>query len=452
MTTIRFARTALAFAIVIAATVTSAGAQTNDEVFLGLQWNFSTPGARANGMGRSFIGVADDATAAVTNPAGLLNLTRPQTYGEYKNTQLKTDRLASITSLQTLQPTTFESTVNSLSFLSASLPINSKLAAGFSIQRFLDYHEVYNIAARRVPGTPDSDPRFFFPVNGNADFTATSFGGSVAYAVMPSLKVGVTIAGNMLKADSDQIRTDFVQGPTFRSNPNDVVPSAILANQTSIHDKQNAISATIGVLYTVNDMVSAGFTYDRSPRFNTSVNYQFNPGYRTPPGTTGTNQPLQQGTGFPKAVAINVPDRFGGGVAVRPIPKLLIAADAVRINYSSLTKSTTIIFNLSLTGNEYVTPDVTELHAGAEYNVYSVNGNPIFVRGGVFTNPNHQSTFTGNTDSAFNQSQAIIFNTLPGKDETRGTAGVGIALGPRAQADAAYVFGKEFVLSAAIRF
>src|SRR5205814_7244177 len=111
MTKIRAVRVVLVLLMACFGATALADAQTNDEVpYPQLQWNFSTPGARANGMGRSFIGLADDATAAITNPAGLMNLTRPQVYVEYKNTKLKTDRLADPESLFTLQPTTFEST------------------------------------------------------------------------------------------------------------------------------------------------------------------------------------------------------------------------------------------------------------------------------------------------------------------------------------------------------
>ena len=39
------------------------------------QFNLSTPGARSLGMGGAFLALADDATAAYTNPAGLTNLT-----------------------------------------------------------------------------------------------------------------------------------------------------------------------------------------------------------------------------------------------------------------------------------------------------------------------------------------------------------------------------------------
>ena len=131
---------------------------------------------------------------------------------------------------------------------------------------------------------------------------------------------------------------------------------------------------------------------------------------------------------------------------------LLLAGYLVQINYSSLSQPTTLVFFPSLTGNEYVTPNVTEVHVGAEYNVYTLKGNPLLIRAGVFTNPNHLVSFTGTSDPAINASETAKYNLLPRKDETSGTFGVGIALGPRAQIDAAYVFNKEFVLSSAIRF
>jgi long-chain fatty acid transport protein len=43
-----------------------------------LQFSFSNPGARSLGMGGAFAAVADDATAAFANPAGLTQLTRPE--------------------------------------------------------------------------------------------------------------------------------------------------------------------------------------------------------------------------------------------------------------------------------------------------------------------------------------------------------------------------------------
>lgn len=43
-----------------------------------MQWRVVTPGARAVAMGKTSLGIADDATAAASDPAGLSNLLHPE--------------------------------------------------------------------------------------------------------------------------------------------------------------------------------------------------------------------------------------------------------------------------------------------------------------------------------------------------------------------------------------
>src|ERR1019366_1154494 len=175
-----------------------AAAQTNDEIFPQFQWNFSTPGARANGMGRSFIGMADDATAAVTNPAGLMSLTKPQVDAEDKNTNIKVDRLAAVYSWLPghQNPTTFSTDVNEHSFFNVSAPIGHKMAVGFTVHQFLNYQETFHLSPRGIPDitnpnviVQDSTGSSFAtnPVDGTANFKGTSFGGSIAYSVTDQL-------------------------------------------------------------------------------------------------------------------------------------------------------------------------------------------------------------------------------------------------------------------------
>src|SRR5438105_3541167 len=71
-------------------TGTTVLAQTNSEINAGVQFNFSNPGARSLGFAGAFIALADDATAAYTNPAGLTNLSKPEVsfegrYFEYRS-------------------------------------------------------------------------------------------------------------------------------------------------------------------------------------------------------------------------------------------------------------------------------------------------------------------------------------------------------------------------------
>src|SRR5262249_53420268 len=68
-------------------------AQTNSEINAGIQFNFSNPGARSLGFGGAFIGLADDATAAYTNPAGLTNLSQPEVSFEGRYFQYRTEFL-----------------------------------------------------------------------------------------------------------------------------------------------------------------------------------------------------------------------------------------------------------------------------------------------------------------------------------------------------------------------
>jgi Long-chain fatty acid transport protein len=59
-----------------------------------LQFNFLDPGARSLAMGSAFTAVADDATAAFTNPAGLTFLVKPEISAEIRYQRLATPFLS----------------------------------------------------------------------------------------------------------------------------------------------------------------------------------------------------------------------------------------------------------------------------------------------------------------------------------------------------------------------
>ena len=76
-------RTLIAAAIVILAAATASGqafSLINQSVS-----NITGTGARAHGMGGAFIALADDATAASWNPAGLAQLSRPEVSVVYES-------------------------------------------------------------------------------------------------------------------------------------------------------------------------------------------------------------------------------------------------------------------------------------------------------------------------------------------------------------------------------
>jgi hypothetical protein len=124
-------------------------------------FNLSTPGARANAMGRAFIGVADDNSAAITNPAGLVLLSRPQVYLEFKGPNKFIDEFGDPVGQ-----------AGAVSFLGVSGRAADRFAVAFVRHEFFNYEdEGLDLSVRGV-----------------------SYGGSVATSVNDNLKVGVTLA------------------------------------------------------------------------------------------------------------------------------------------------------------------------------------------------------------------------------------------------------------------
>jgi hypothetical protein len=109
---------------------------TNSETFSGFQFNFNNPGARSLGMGDAFVAVADDATAVIANPAGLVILQRPELSGEVKFTRFSnTINAFSNTPAEgatnTLHSRDFDDSVVTPSFFSFVYPAERLVVAAF---------------------------------------------------------------------------------------------------------------------------------------------------------------------------------------------------------------------------------------------------------------------------------------------------------------------------------
>ena len=122
-------------------------AQTNERMYEDLDFRFVTPGARAVAMGKTFIGFADDATAAVSNPAGLSNLLEQEFSFEFTGTKIKHQRFfpSAAGELQT-----FGETVVTPSFFSYVIPVRRATISVF-INSVQDYRESFEIGPRDIP-------------------------------------------------------------------------------------------------------------------------------------------------------------------------------------------------------------------------------------------------------------------------------------------------------------
>ena len=157
------------FALALALIALPAAAQNVDiEALSGLQFNFGNPGARSLGMGGAFLGLADDASAAEANPAGLTILRKPEVSVEVRNyveQQLFTTSGTYPDLVRT--PFTHYSDRVVVTFASAVFPIKNKFTVGAY------YHEPLNnegggvVAPTRdeLTGLPKTNlPDFYLPI------------------------------------------------------------------------------------------------------------------------------------------------------------------------------------------------------------------------------------------------------------------------------------------------
>src|SRR5512146_1962466 len=114
-------------------------AQTDEEHFQTFPFNFATPGARPMAMGGAFIGRATDASAAVTNPAGLTSLTRRQVYFEFKDLYQPVARMNQYDSVLTGFGSYTGPRVAVPSFFNLAWPVGPRFTVAGGFSEFLKY-------------------------------------------------------------------------------------------------------------------------------------------------------------------------------------------------------------------------------------------------------------------------------------------------------------------------
>lgn len=444
-------RLMLVFSIVTLGPMSQARAQTNEEAFEQFQWQVATPGSRTSAMGGASIASVEDASAAVMNPAGLVNAGRRFSV-EFRSTDFRVGRLAAVDSLFTGAMTTSSKTMNALSFVGAVVPLGGgRVALALARHEFLHYDSSFHLAPRALPGLAGV-ARGLAPVESQTDFRAVSYAAAIGVAVHDSLRLGMTVSLDRLRADTLNTRHDIIVG----RDPFDLSETAVIANQSRIDDADTGVGLAIGAVYQPVPTVSLGVVFSRRPSLEVSEDFQLNAGRQR-----GENGPLVSQTGFPTSTSLNVPDRLSAGVAVRPHRRMLVAFDAAHTTYSELAKGLTPVIGHDLvTASDFQINDGTELHLGGELNIGSDN-NPVFLRAGVFTIPDHRLRFVGNVQPGANitaaQAQRInviersVFNLGKHETEVKGTFGGGFALGRHFQTDVAYVWKERFVVSLGVR-
>ena len=386
--------------------------------FFGLDFRFNNPGARSTAMGGAFIGLADDATAAYANPAGLTILTEPEISAEFKHGNY-TNRVPQITGTDD-----FTDSNHSVSFLSLAHPTEK---ANITVYR----HHLVNIKTE-FDIFEEIDHRDEIEV----DLDVITLGLGVGFKVTEAFSMGFSIGFAQLEFYSQVDRFDL--------SGTDPQPSEF----EYVNDEDSSELYTLAFLWNLTGKLSIGAVWRYGPEFNTDKErwnqFDADPG----PGTE-----YEFALGWKLGNTLKIPDVYGLGISYRFLPNLTTALDINYVEYSDLLRNFRFEPGGLNDADDFEIDDTFEIHIGVEY-VMNLGNVPFAVRGGYFFRPDHSVRFVGPVTSPDDQE---LKDRLDRKDDDEHifSAGFGTVLFDILQVDVAGSYSEfitEGTLSVVYRF
>jgi long-subunit fatty acid transport protein len=392
------------------------------------EFSFSNPGARSLGFGGAFAALADDATAAFANPAGLVQLVSPEVSAELRHWRYTTPYIEGgryegeptgigLDSVDGLRTAVSEEELTGLSFLSFVYPKGNWSLAVYG-------HQVANFRAQTAteglfPGNQFSRA---FDRRWSTELDIVSYGVAGAYRVSDQFSVGLGLVyfDGWLDAPFEWSLPDDLTTPEGIFGPTSYLPEHQLANGSmTMNDSDWGLNA--GFLWSFGGTWSLGGFYRQGPEF--SVVYEVAGGPLAP--VFLDPEYLSGETILVISTPMQFPDVYGLGMAYRsPGGKLSIGFEWDRVEYSSIfssfdpTVEETLDPDLNL-DVELAADDGDELRLGGEYAFLDLK--PVLaIRAGIWLDPDHRF-HSMSTDP---EHRALF---QPGEDEIHLAVGVGVA-------------------------
>jgi long-chain fatty acid transport protein len=391
-------RAAAAAAVLLLASVTVVRAQTGQTAQIPLQFDFLNPGAHSLALGSAFVAVAEDATTAFTNPAGLTLTYRPEISAELRYRTLDTPylsggRLSGKPSggLDSVASPTYGISADSALrpyFIGFVYPIKRRKRvpqdgeeqrvpaaeeeSSWSVaayrhelvlqtNSFLSQGPFYSAGGGVIPNAR------LFGLLGDRDIRIVTYGASAAYKVSDHLSVGEGINFYRFSLDSHFASLGFIGDS---STPVDVQSAGQHSTTQQSGDGTQA-AFNIGALVTLNAAFRIGAVYRQSASFlfTETINVPETPAA------------VRVGT-------FRTPGVLGVGARLQPWTAWTFSIDYDRVQYSHLTTHF-VTFQVDPTVVDRVAiPDGNEIHFGTEYSFLERAGN-LALRGGIWFDPNH---------------------------------------------------------------
>jgi long-subunit fatty acid transport protein len=448
--------------------------------FSGLPVDLLPPGARALGLAGAFSAVADDATAAVANPAGLTILTSPEISMHFRDTDAD---------IEFLDQEAFNS-----GFLSNAGDIIKNYEDSSTDVSFASYVKPFErwvfsaYYLNQVDISSQAPTDIVFDASGVDTYTNTnalsakieSLGVSLAFRVNDFISIGISAAETNIElqsidlwsvdsfTDLEFLLEDFFGNGTAAEYAGVLTDTFTFGN--TVDDEDDDIAFNVGILFNPAGTWSGSIVYREGADFDlrsTSV-------FRTAFGCTGSGQladdcadagilPVSLGNNDGRTDAKPaIPDTLTFGVAWRPTDTLLLSLDLNNVAYDDLTPTRPVTYGFEFDLNNltdralFNDPSIVNLqgpvveeiddawtfHFGVE-KVFPLSGDgflsmtTLSLRGGAFTDEDHDGV-------------ALIDG-----DDTHITMGVGATFGNHVQIDLAAEFSDavdNLVLSGIYRF
>jgi hypothetical protein len=392
-----------------------------------LQFDFVNPGAKSLALAGAFAGMADDATAAFANPAGLRDLGRPEMSAElrgrwFESPFLRRGRLSG--PVQNIGTDVIEGPDFGLSpdnsfrvpYLSVVFP-RPRPKFGWVIAGFR--HELARIDQRSfAEGVFQKDPSEFtsrrdFPQAGLRQISVTSYGAAGAVEINPRLAVGGTLSVYTLDLNSDYRRYDvdgFFGPPVLTT---ELGRSTQTSNDVTVTPSVGARVCWKPCAERDKTSVRFGAVYRHGPTFQFDT--QDGPNARTS--------------------KFRIPHTFAAGAGVE-VPgegrRLLVSVEVTWLDYSRLRNDflTDQAVGQAFQDNVEI-HDGTEFHAGVQYTLENFAWLPR-LRAGIWTDPDHSPEYVINSpplsaaDRLIDEKLTVALST--GENRVHYTGGIGFTL------------------------
>lgn len=351
-----------------------------------LEFSFSNPGARSMGVGGAFVALADDATAAFANPAGLVQLLRSEVSLELRQRNysspytrggraLGTPTGRGIDTIDGIHTAFSDDTTSGISFLSFVYP-------GASWSLALYRHQLADFSmTTQINGlfgdVPEGGVRRHPDQRSTIDLAIVATGVSGAYQLSErfSLGLGLTYFSGQVEYRGAIYGVDVYPDTFWESNS--FLPDRRLAS-SSFDTDESDIGFNVGGLWKITESWRLGIVYRQSPRFDYELYNRAGPANEEPEGSILASVTDR---------SIAFPDVWGLGIAYRsPSGSLTVGFEWDRVEYSTILES----LESPVADIEDVSvDDANELHLGLEY-VFLEARPLIAIRGGLWHDPDHR--------------------------------------------------------------